>query len=152
MKIKKKTQKYLQIGAIALGAVMLFGITSAILDDGERTLSPLTGYQVAAVETDGDLDKDAKTNIVSNFVPLDKLKVTNENEDISFVLHYYDDDKEFISSSAESMKEYDAAAEGVTVPAGAEYARIEFTHAEDDKISLTELWEYLKDVEVSYEK
>ena len=152
MKLKKKTQKYLQIGAIALGGILLVGATAAIVgDEKEKTLDSLFGYQVAAIETDGDLDSSAKTNIVSNFVKVDGLKVIVENEDISFKLHYFDDDKEYLSAS-ESMTEFDSTAEDVTVPVGADYVRVEFTHAEDDKITFGERLEYLKDVEVIYEK
>lgn len=152
MKLKKKTQKYLQIGAIALGGILLVGATAAIVgDEKEKTLDSLFGYQVAAIEMDGDLDSSAKTNIVSNFVKVDGLKVIVENEDISFKLHYFDDDKEYLSAS-ESMTEFDASAEDVTVPVGADYVRVEFTHAEDDKITFAERLEYLKDVEVIYKK
>ena len=151
--MKKKTEKALKIGAIVLGAVLVVGSIVAITREtgDEKTLNRWTNFEVAAVDDKGDYDKDAETNIVSVLVEVDGLKVELDNEDLSFEVHYYDKDEEYISSTS-ALTEYDATDGETVIPDGAKYARVEITHADDDEITFGERLDYLKDVTVTIAK
>ncbi len=146
---KKKQNKWLIGLAIALGAVVLVGATFAIARGSEDTkeLSRWTGFEVGAVDEKGDFDKDAETNIVSDLVKVDGLTIELDNEDLSYEVHYYDEDEKYISSTTALTVDYDSAS--VVLPDLAVYARVEITHAEDDEITFGERLDYLKDVTVT---
>ena len=146
---KKQMGKFIGIIAGVLAGIIALGTIIGLTRNDEKTLNRWFDFEVAAVEADGDLDKDAETNIVSDLVDVKGLKVEiDDNEDLTFKVHYYDEDGEYISSTA-ALTEYDAQAEDTVLPEGAEKARVEFTHAKDDEISFDERIEYLGDVKVT---
>ena len=137
------------VGGIVAGVVLLgsvVGITRS--DDKEKTLNTWFGYEVGAIAEDGDFERSEKTNIVSDLVEVKGLKVEVDDEKLSYVVHYYDKDEKYISSTESFTGKYDATE--MVIPDDAKYARVEITVSDDDEISLKERLEYLKDVEVKY--
>ncbi len=147
----KKKQMGKIIGGIAgvLAGIIALGTIVGLTRKDEKTLNRWIDYEVAAVAEDGEFDRKAETNIVSKLVKVEGMKVEiKDNDNLSFKVHYYDEDKEYISSTA-TLTEFDAQAEDTILPEGAVYARVEFTHAKDDEISFDERIEYLGDVTVT---
>ena len=147
---KKSGKTWLWIAGAVVAVIVLFGALIGFTRGDEVKLNALTGFEVGAVEADGDFKSDEKTNIVSDLIPVEGMKVENDSDELSYVVHFYDKDEEYISSTESFTGKFDAAE--VVIPDTAKYARVEFTHEEDDEISLSERLEYLKDVEVSYVK
>ena len=151
---KKKLDKGLKIVVIAVAAILGIGAVAGIARGAkdETTLNRWFNYEVAAVNEEGEFEKDAETNIVSDLVEVEGMKVEiDKNDDLTFEVHFYDEDEKYLSSTA-ALTEFDAQAEDTVLPEGAKYARVEFTHADDDEISFDEMLEYLGDVTITLTK
>ena len=150
--MKKKTKEIILgvLAAIAAVFVVGFGASAFRKDEGAVELSRWTGFEAGAIEADGGFDKEANTAIVSDMVAVKALKVSVDNEKLSFKIHYYDADGEYLESTASMTADYSAA--DIVLPTGAEKARVEFFVQDDEEISFTERLSYLKDVKVEYEK
>ena len=148
-KLNKQQKKWLGGIAVALGAVLAIGAVVAIARGNEegKVLSSWFDFEVGAVDETGKFDKDAKTNIVSDLIEVEGMTIELENEDLSYEVHYYDEDEKYISSTAAMTLDFDA--NEAVLPDLAVYARVEITHAEDDEITFGERLEYLKDVTVT---
>lgn len=146
--MKKKTKKLLMWVGALLGAVVVLGSATALSRGDTVKLNRFTGFEVGAVETDGKVDSEAKTNIVSNMVAVEKLTV-KVGEGMTYKIHYFDEDGEYLESTESMTSDYD---ENVMKPAGAKKAIVEITVTDDDDISFRERLDYLKDVTVEYVK
>lgn len=146
---KKQMGKIVGIIAGVLAGIIALGTIIGLTRKDEKTLNRWFDFEVGAVTEDGEFDKDAETNIVSDLVEVQGMKVKiDKNDDLTFEVHYFDKDEKYISSTA-ALTEFDAQAKDTVLPEGAKYARVEFTHAKDDEISFDERIEYLGDVTVT---
>ena len=152
--MNKKTKKYLIYVGAGLAAFAVIGMTAALAankDDG-KDLNPLVSFEVGAIEADGKFDSDAKTNIVSSLVKIDGLKIDiDTGSKLSYEVHYFNADEEYISSTQSMNMDYDAATVS-NIPDLAMYVRVEFTHKDDDDITYFERLAYLQDVTVTVKK
>lgn len=148
-KRNKQQKKWLAGIAVALVAVLAIGAVTAIArgNDEGKELSSWFDFEVGAVDETGKFDKDAETNIVSDLIKVEGMKIELDNEDLSYEVHYYDEDETYISSTTAMTLDFDASE--AVLPDLAVYARVEITHAEDDEITFGERLEYLKDVTVT---
>lgn len=148
--MKKKTKEII-VGIVAsVAAIFVVGFSAAAFrgDDEATKLNRFTGFEVGAVEADGKVDSEAKTNIVSDMVAVEKLTV-KVGEGMTYKVHYFDEDGEYLESTGDMTSDYD---ENVLKPDGAKKAIVEITVTDDDDISFRERLSYLKDVKVEYEK
>lgn len=147
-KLNKQQKNWLVGIAVVLGAVLAIGAVTAIArGNEEEVLSSWFDFEVGAVDETGKFDRDAETNIVSKLIEVEGMKIELDNEDLSYEVHYYDEDETYISSTAAMTLDFDA--NEAVLPDLAVYARVEITHAEDDEITFGERLEYLKDVTVT---
>ena len=150
--MKKKTKEIL-IGVVAaIAAVFVVGLGASAFrkDDGAVELNRWTGFEAGAIEADGGFDSEANTAIVSDMVAVEALTVSVDDEKLSYKIHYYDEDGEYLESTASMTADFAAA--DIVLPTGAAKARVEIFVEDDDEISFTERLSYLKDVTVEYEK
>ena len=150
--MRKKTKEII-IGVVAaIAAVFVVGLGASAFrkDEGKVELSRWTGFEAGAIEADGGFDSEANTAIVSDMVAVKALKVSVDDDKLSFKIHYYDEDGEYLESTASMTADYSAA--DIVLPTGAEKARVEIFVEDDEEISFTERLSYLKDVTVEYEK
>lgn len=123
-------------------------LTINLLKDDTKTLKS-TSYTIAAVNSEGEVDKDKNTALVTGFVKADDMEIEiSENATVTYKVHYYNADKEYLSSSTTFATDY---VEGELVE-GTKYARVEITPTEDNYISIWEKSEYVSQVTVTVER
>lgn len=145
---KKNKIQSIVIGVLSAGLILSAG--ALIINNANESTYELTTskYEIAEIADDGDLVKDSARSLVSGFVRADDLEVEmSENAVVSYQIHYYDEDKEWISSTTELTVDYTGEA-----PEDAEYARVEITPLNDNYISLFEKAEYASQIKVTVEK
>ena len=133
-----------------LSAISLLSAGTLVMNDLNQSTYELTvmKYEIAEIEEDGDLVKSGTSSLVSTFVKADDLKVEiGENAVVSYKIHYYDEDKKWVSSTTEQTADYMGDAPDV-----AKYARVEVTPLNDNYISLFEKAEYANQIKVTVEK
>lgn len=148
--MKRKT---LGIIALLCGLGLSGGlITNFVMDENRvptRTLGA-GAFQVAVVRTDGTLDKEDKSKIVSDLTTVDGMEVVlKEDATITYVLHWFNEDKELLSSTDKQTDDF----EGEAVE-GAKYFRAEITPVgdEDGEVSIFELPGYALQLEITVNK
>ena len=136
--------KNVVIGALcALVVVATLGATIAFSKVDSVDLGK-SSYQIASI-VDGEVDKADKSSLVSNFVEVKGLKIeVAENAKASYVVHYYDENKEYVSSTEQLEVDY-----SVEAPEDAKFARIEIIPTDDNFISVFEKGEYASQLKVS---
>ena len=143
-KTKNVVIAVLSVLLVATGAAL----TVNLLKDDTKTLKS-SNYSIAAVDTEGEVDKDKNSALVSGFVKVDDLEIEiSENATVTYKVHYYNADKEYLSSTATLASDY---VEG-TLTEGTEYARVEITPTDDNYISIWEKSEYVSQITVTVER
>lgn len=107
-------------------------------------------YQIGGVAEDGTVDGSDDTSIVlRNAVTVDGLKIElAEDAEVTYTLHFYDADGEYLSSSAAQTTDWNGS-----VPGTADTVRVEITPtADDDGVSLLELPGYAAQLTVTVNK
>lgn len=102
-------------------------------------------YQIASVGEEGTVETQNKTSLVSSFVEAEGLEITvEEDSKVGYVVHYYDENKEYLSSTGVLDVDYD-----LTQPEDAKYVRIEIVPTNDNYISIFEKAEYANQINVN---
>lgn len=149
--VKNETKHKIKNGIIIFLCVLVVITTASLAIAFSKVKSvdlSKASYQIAAVNVDGELDKETKSSLVSNFVELKGLEITiDENAKANYKVHYYDEDKEYISSTELLNVDYSLEA-----PEDAKYARVEIVPTDDNYISVFEKGEYASQIKVSLAK
>ena len=147
---KKDKIQNTAIVILSLTTVASLGALVATNVSLETKVLKALDYQIATVADDGDVEKDGTSSLVSSLVNAEDLKIEiSEKAVVSYKVHYYDEDKEWLHSTVELNVEYEAELpEGVE----AKYARVEIIPNEDNYISIFEKAEYVSQVTVTVEK
>ena len=135
------------VGGVAAVAIALSAGALAKVSSMETTKDiGFTNYSIGIVDTDGSFDKTVRQAVVSDYITVEGLTVAiAEEASVTVDLHFYDEDKEFLSSM-EAVAEFTSESE---LPEGAKYVRVEITPTEDeDGVSLFELPGYVSQVDV----
>ena len=145
--VKNETKhkiKNVVIGVLcALVVVATVGATIAFSKVDSIDLGK-SSYQIASI-VDGELDKTDKSSLVSNFVELKGLEIgVKEDATAGYVVHYFDVNKEYISSTDKLDGDYSLEA-----PEDAVFVRVEIVPTNDNYISVFEKGEYVSQVKVS---
>ncbi len=144
---KHKLKNALIIGLCCLVAVTTAGAVIAFSKVDSVDLTP-SNYQIATINDEGGLDKGDKSSIVSKFVDVKGMKISVEEDSTAgYVVHYYDADKEYISSTEKQTADY-----ALEAPEDAKFARIEIVPINDNYISIFEKGEYASQIKVSLSK
>lgn len=123
-------------------------LTAKMLQDDTKTLKT-SNYSIATVTNEGELDKAKKTSLVSNYVKAKDLDIDiTENATVTYKVHYYNADKEYLSSTDILAVDY---VESELVE-GTKYVRVEITPTEDNYISIFEKSEYASQIMVTVER
>lgn len=144
---KQKTKidwKTVAVAGLATIAVAMSASSLVAVTRQEKTVDiGWTNYQVAGVTEAGKIDTSIKETITSDLINAKGLTVDfDEDANLSIVVHYYDEDKQYLSEAMSSAYTDDFDA---TVPDGAEYARLVITPKsdEDGEISYAEMLKYV---------
>ena len=144
---KDKIQN-IAIAVLAVTTVLSVGTLIVTNVNEDTKVLKASNFEIASVADDGDLVKDGTTSLVSGFVNAEDLQIEiAENAVVTYKVHYYDEDKEWVSSTVEQSVDY-----ALEMPETAEYARVEITPIEDNYISVFEKAEYASQIKVTVEK
>ncbi len=146
--VKNETKHKIKNAVIIfLSGLVILAVTAAALAFSKVDSVDLgtINYQIASVNEEGAIESADKSSLVSSFVEVQGLEITVEdNAKAGYVVHYYDENKEFISSSDKLDVDYSLEA-----PETAKFARIEIVPSDDNYISIFEKAEYANQVNVS---
>lgn len=146
--VKNETKHKIKNAVIIfLSGLVILAVTAAALAFSKVDSIALEtiNYQIASVNEEGAIESADKSSLVSSFVEVDGLKITVEDKATAgYIVHYYDENKEFISSTEKLDVDYTLEA-----PETAKYARIEIVPSDDNYISIFEKAEYASQVNVS---
>ena len=149
--VKNETKHKIKNGVIIfLSGLVILAVTAAAFAFSKIDSFELDtiNYQIAGVTEEGAVESSDKSSLVSSLVEVDGLKITvADNAKAGYVVHYYDEEKEYISSSDVLDVDYSLAA-----PETAKYARIEIVPVDDNYISIFEKAEYTSQITVNVAK
>ena len=149
--MKNETKHKIKNGVIVfLSGLVILAVTAAAFafSNVDNFKLDTINYQIASVNEEGAVESSDKSSLVSSLVEVDGLEITVEdNAKASYVVHYYDEEKEFISST--DVLDVDYALEA---PENAKYARIEIVPTDDNYISIFEKSEYASQIKVNVAK
>lgn len=147
----KANWKHILVGAVATVAVVMSSSALVKLNRQETTQDlGASAFRVAVVTDAGKLDTSAKTAIVSEMYEYDGSKVVfDEDANFTWVMHLYDENKNYVSTSEEHTGDFEA-----TQVEGVKYARWEgIPNADaDGEISIFELPGYLSQFTITVNK
>lgn len=112
---------------------------------------PTSAFAIGTINDAGKIEEGDGSIYQKKILKVDGLKIDLEKKaDVTYQIYYYDEDKAFLSASAEMDSDFD----GVAVPESAKYFRVVIspTEDEDGKVSLLEVAKYAKQVTISYNK
>ena len=152
----KKTSKaalFTSIGAIVLAAVtsvaVLFGISAK--DVTTKTLNN-NDFKIGGLSEVGKVIESKESLVSKDFIEVDgmTIEVDEETATITYDVAFYNEDKEFISTSEANNGDFDVA----NVPENAKYCKISITPNEVDgeavKLNVFNQAKYLKQITVTY--
>ena len=150
LKLKNETKHKLKnaviVGLCGLVAVTTAGAAVAFSKVDSYDLGK-SSYQIASF-VDGEVDKGDKSSLLSNFVEVKGLEVdVKEDSTANYIVHYFDESKEYISSTEKLNIDY-----ALEAPEDAVFARVEIVPTDDNYISVFEKGEYVSQVKVSIAK
>ena len=129
---KSKLKKVLAGVGIVLalattGGLIAHWATNKKDDDVE---SATVKYTIGVMTEDGKIDDGKKTSLISDFVEVENLVIDIPDEDsaVSYKVHYYNEDKEYVFSTDMFTVDYEQGELGENI----KYARIELTAVEED--------------------
>ena len=151
VKLKNETKHKLKnaviVGLCGLVAVTTAGAAVAFSKVDSVDLTP-SNYQIATINEEGGLDKGDKSSIVSKFVDVKGMEISVEEDSTAgYIVHYYDAEKEYLSSTEKQTADY-----ALEAPEDAKFARVEIVPNDDNYISIFEKSEYASQVKVSIDK
>lgn len=150
-KLRLKSNKGLAVVITLLVALIAIAVVSLGVRLGtSQTYTALSSedYVVGTLNADGEFAKDGGTIVTEDFIEIDGLKVDlDENSKLSYKLHFFNEDKEFISSTNAWGVDYNG-----TIPEDAEYFKVSIHPVEDDDISQFDILNYTSKISVKYYK
>lgn len=136
--------------ALLVGAVIGLAVTL----NNQITTATLgsTAYAIGALDENGEEVKDTSVIRTKNHVTVDGLKIEiADKAEIQYKLYFYGEndkgEKEFISAT-----EYLTANFNGTIPANAKFVKIVIDPLEDAEVSILEVGNYAKQLEVTYNR
>lgn len=144
-KSKMKWYHWLLVGVAGIVTVSaIAGVSYASKDELKLNAG---AFKVADVDEQGRV-YEAETAIVSKLIETKEVEIEfDKDAEVTVIVHYYDKDENFLSSTAGTTKDGK-----VTAPEGAEYMRFELVHEKDDEISFTDKIEYCGMVDIIYQR
>ncbi len=146
--VKNETKHKIKNGVIIfLSGLVILAVTAAAFAFSKIDSFSLDtiNYQIASIDDKGAVETSDKSSLVSSLVEVDGLEITVEdNAKAGYIVHYYDESKEFISSTDKLDVDY-----SLTAPEKAKYARIEIVPNDDNYISIFEKSEYSSQINVN---
>jgi len=105
-------------------------------------------YIVGTLDANGEFAKDGSEFVTEDFITVDGLQINvKENAKLSYQIYFYDENKEFISSTNDFGVSYNG-----TIPENAEFFKIEINPTEDTDISEWDIINYSAQIEVKFYK
>ena len=136
----------LSIGLIAVGVKVSNNDTTKTLQNNLFT------FEIGAIDESGEYLKDTSSAVMKDFITTNGLQIEiKEDANVTYTLHFYNEDKEYISSSSELTDNFDGSIENA-IPDGAEFVKIEVTPLNDAEVSLFEINGYVGQLVVTVNK
>lgn len=149
--VKNETKHKIKNGVIIfLSGLVILAVTAAAFAFSKIDSFSLDtiNYQIASIDDKGAVETSDKSSLVSSLVEVDGLEITVEdNAKAGYIVHYYDENKEYVSSTEKLDVDY-----SLTAPEKAKYARIEIVPTDDNYISIFEKSEYASQINVNVAK
>lgn len=134
------------IGVLVL--VMLAGLCFRMGKSQTYTSLSATSYEVGALNSAGEFEKNAGSFVSKEFHDVKGLSVkVDEDAELSYQLFFYDAEENFISSTNSFGVTYNGA-----IPESAELFKIVINPTNDDDITTFDIIKYESDVEVRFYK
>ena len=148
--MKAKNKKILKIVGGVLGAVVAFGAIFSIFKADDEVKLNSTKFEIAAVDKEGKVYESDTAIVTKDLISVNELKIEYKKDaEVEYRVHFYDGDKEYVSSTEWMQKDYEyEAVEGIEVV----YAHVEIRPLDDDdgKVGFFEKNGYVNDIEVKY--
>ncbi len=136
---------------IIMGLVLVVGMISLLVRMGtSQTYTTLSAsdYQVGSLNATGEFEKNAGSFVSKDFYDVDGLSIKVEDDaDLSYRIYFYDENKEFISSTNSFAVTYNG-----TIPENAELFKIVINPMNDDDISTFDIISFSEKVNVRFYK
>ena len=132
-------------------AIAVFNVVKDnTVDSDTKTLSAnMFTYQVGSVDEEGEFIKDTSSCITKKFITTKGLSIeVCKNPTIEYVVHFYNEDNEYISSTEVLTADFDSS----TIPEGAEFVKISVTPTLDSEVSNLEISGYAGQLTITYNK
>ena len=143
--------KWLITLIVGLGLVAcVIGLTVR-LNNNEKTKTLSTfNYEIGLLDDATGEELSGTSSIrTKDYVTTDGLTVeVKKDANVSYVIYFYDTEKEFLSKTETLTADYD----GTAIPEGAEYAKIVITPNNDAEVSWTEINGYQSKLIVTVNK
>lgn len=145
-------RKFITVLIFVLITILSVGLISVAvkLDDSIKTRDVRASeYIIGALGDTGQEKEDTGSIVTEDFINVSGLTITvKEDANVTYKLYFYDDKKEFISTS----EELDSDSNSTTVVEGAKYFKIVITPTGDSEISNLEISKYAKRLTVTVNK
>lgn len=146
--VKNETKHKIKNGIIILlSGLVILAVTAAAFAFSKVDSYSLNtiNYQIASVNEEGAIESSDKSSLVSSLVEVKGLEISvQDNSKAGYIVHYYDENKEYVSSTNLLNVDY-----AIEAPDTAKYARIEIVPVDDNYISIFEKGEYANQINVN---
>lgn len=140
----------LSIAVVLISVVLIGMIVKMTNSETTKTVGGFYNYEIGLIDdTTGEELSGTSSIRTKDYVTTDGLTVeVKKDANVSYVIYFYDTDKEFLSKTETLTADYD----GTAIPEGAEYAKIVITPNNDAEVSWTEINGYQSKLTVTVNK
>lgn len=140
----------LSIAVVLISVVLIGMIVKMTRSETTKTVGGFYNYEIGLIDdTTGEELSGTSAIRTKDYVTTDGLTVeVKKDANVSYVIYFYDTDKEFLSKTETLTADYD----GTAIPEGAEYAKIVITPNNDAEVSWNEINGYQSKLTVTVNK
>ena len=140
----------LTIAVVLISIVMIGVIVKMTRSETTKTVGGFYNYEIGLLDdTTGEELSGTSSIRTKDYVTTDGLTVeVKKDANVSYVIYFYDTDKEFLTKTETLTADYD----GTAIPEGAEYAKIVITPNNDAEVSWNEINGYQNKLTVTVNK
>lgn len=140
---------------IAVCAVVVaLGLSTAALvrvnaNEEKKTVGSTFSYAIGQLDETGKYVADTSQIYMKSFIKCAGLTIKlKDDASVKYQVNFYDEDKEFISATEWLAADFDAT----TIPATAEYCKIEVKPSNDAEVSTLEQMGYINQLTIKIDK
>ena len=140
--------------SLVLVAILSIGVITALVKiDRNETTKDINGnvftYSIGLIDETGEYEQGTSSIYMKDFQDVDGLTCKlDEKASITYEINFYDEDKEFISSTGSLEADFESS----SIPENAKYFKVEITPTNDAEVSFFEINTYAKQLTVTVNK